>query len=496
MKRLRNSLAARVVISTVFLSLAAFWLAGSALYNNLSSGVKRVKAESAISAFTATSYGLQFDFIVSNEDPKRIKKAIDDVIKAAGISENQEISLISLPKGRLIGKNYSIATDYANPQLIPAELRKLVEKTNNPQWSYSVNGKYFIVGERITVPQSGRYELYVYYNLANQEATNALILRALILTGLSLLALIALTTWLVVRQVVSPVREAARTAEMLTAGDLDQRMQVEGEDEIARLGSAFNEMADSLQKQIIRLENLSLVQQRFVSDVSHELRTPLTTIRLASAVIDGAKTSFEPTVARSAQLLMSQLDRFERLLEDLLEISRFDAEVAVLEAVDFDLAALIKSSVDELQIAAKELKTEIRFSAPLQPVIINADIRRISRILRNLLTTAIDHANEKPIEVQLESNEVTVAFSVRDFGDGFDSETSMRVFDRFWRADPSRSRVHGGTGLGLSISLEDARLHNGELEAWAVQGKGAHFVATLPRKAGENISGRIIKLQY
>ena len=252
----------------------------------------------------------------------------------------------------------------------------------------------------------------------------------------------------------------------------------------------------SLQRQITRLENLSRVQQRFVSDVSHELRTPLTTIRLASAVIDGAKESFEPTVARSAELLMLQLDRFERLLEDLLEISRFDAEVAALESIDFDIGALIKTNVEELQFAARELNTEIRFGQPIEQVVVRGDIRRISRILRNLLTNAIDHANSKPVEVALAFNENTVAISVRDFGEGFDKEVARRIFDRFWRADPSRSRVHGGTGLGLSISLEDARLHNGELEAYAEPGKGAHFVLTLPRRAGDEISGRLIKLQY
>ena len=480
----------------MLLSLAAFWLAGSALYNNLSSGVNRVKTESAISEFRATSFGLQYEFIIANFDAKLIQKAIDDVAKSATLTGNQEIAIVASPGTKINKHNFSKLTDFAKTNLIPKKLKTEVLKSTNPKWAYSTNNQYIIVGEKIIIPDAGRYELYVFYSLANQEATNSLILNALLLTGMALLLLIALTTWLVVRQVVSPVREAARTAERLTAGDLGQRMEVEGEDEIARLGNAFNEMAESLQKQITRLENLSLVQQRFVSDVSHELRTPLTTIRLASAVIDGAKDSFEPTVARSAQLLMSQLDRFERLLEDLLEISRFDAEVAVLEPVEFDVAALIKSSVDELQMPAKELKTEIRYSQPMEPVIIRGDIRRISRILRNLFSNAIDHADEKPIEVQLEYNSEVIAIGVRDFGEGFDKEAALRVFDRFWRADPSRSRVHGGTGLGLSISLEDARLHNGELEAYAVPGEGAHFVLTLPRRAGDEISGRLIKLKY
>ena len=105
---------------------------------------------------------------------------------------------------------------------------------------------------------------------------------------------------------------------------------VTGEDEVARLGQAFNEMADTLEQQISRLENLSRLQQRFVSDVSHELRTPLTTIRMASDVIHSAKDGFDPNISRSAELLVSQIDRFENLLSDLLEVSRFDAQVATL----------------------------------------------------------------------------------------------------------------------------------------------------------------------
>jgi two-component system sensor histidine kinase MtrB len=126
---------------------------------------------------------------------------------------------------------------------------------------------------------------------------------------------------------------------------------------------------------------------------------------------------------------------------------------------------------------------------------IHADVRRVERILRNLLTNAIEYSDGKPIQVSVVSSETVVAVGVRDHGVGLDEQSAFRVFDRFWRADLSRARVRGGTGLGLSISLEDARLHNGELEAWGRPGKGAHFVLTLPRAAGGEIDARVIKLQ-
>ena len=351
------------------------------------------------------------------------------------------------------------------------------------------------VGQKITIPNAGEYEMYLVFSLVNEIETLDLISRSLLFAGILLLFLITLITWLVVRQVLKPVRNAAQIATEFTAGDFRKRMEVTSQDEISILGHAFNEMAESIEKQIARLENLSRVQQRFVSDVSHELRTPLTTLRMASEVINSSKTSFDSTIARSAELLVAQLDRFERLLEDLLEISRFDAEVAQLETSDFDIVALTKRCVEDLALVAKQRKTAIYVNSTHSTILLRADIRRVERILRNILSNAIDHAEENQINVNIEASENDVAVSVRDFGVGLDENSLLRVFDRFWRADPSRARTRGGTGLGLSIALEDARLHNGELEAWGRPGRGAHFVLTLPRKENETIQSRLISLK-
>jgi two-component system sensor histidine kinase MtrB len=355
--------------------------------------------------------------------------------------------------------------------------------------------KGLAIGQKVQIPNAGQYEMYIIFSLANQETTLDLISRSFFLTGFLLLFLVGLVTWLVVRQVVKPVREAASIATEFTAGDFGKRLKVDSQDEIATLGIAFNDMAESIEKQIARLENLSRVQQRFVSDVSHELRTPLTTLRMASEVIHSSKDEFDPIVARSAELLVAQLDRFERLLEDLLEVSRFDAEVAVLEAVDFDIVQLVKRCAEDLSLVAKERKTEIYVNSSEPVVMIKADIRRVERILRNLLANAIDHAEEMQIDVRIEASDHDVAVGVRDYGVGLDENALIRVFDRFWRADPSRARTRGGTGLGLSIALEDARLHNGELEAWGRPGRGANFVVTLPRSTWERIDQRLIPLQ-
>jgi two-component system sensor histidine kinase MtrB len=503
---LRNSLAVKVILSTVILSLGVVWVTGSALNSQLSSGIKKVNLDSALAEARSTIFTAEYRFLLAEGEPDSVvQKVVDDVISSATTltsNENTREVVFARSPGNTRKINYEIASNILDPRTISDSLSKQVRK--NPDLIYQYTTMQYLqgirvpglaIGKKVQIPNAGQYEMYLVFSLVNQRATLDLVQSSLLIAGFVLVFLIALITWLVVRQVVKPVREAASIAAQFTEGDFRQRMQVHSQDEISTLGIAFNGMAESIEKQIARLENLSRVQQRFVSDVSHELRTPLTTLRMASEVINEAKDGFEPTVSRSAELLAAQLDRFERLLEDLLEISRFDAEVAVLEAVDFDIVLLAKRCAEDLSLVASQRKTVMYVKSSEPEIMVKADIRRVERILRNLLANAIDHAEEVQIDVQIEANEVDVAIGVRDYGVGLDETALIRVFDRFWRADPSRARTRGGTGLGLSIALEDARLHNGELEAWGRPGRGAHFVLTLPRKASESINARLIPLQ-
>lgn len=505
--RLRTSLALRVLLSTIILSSAVIWLSGSILDSRVSAGVKQVNLDSAINEARSTIVGARYRLILAKSgSAKEIDTLINEIVSSATTvgarASGRELALLRGPLANRNEKDFTTTSNLVDPASLPKNFREKVRRTSELSWTY-ITIKYagtlqvpaIAVGDMVSIPRSGRYEMYLLFPLTNQNKTLNLISRSIILVDIALVLLIGLITWLVARQVVRPVREAARIAEQFTSGDLNQRMQVTRKDEIATLSNSFNEMAASMQQQIMRLENLSRVQQRFVSDVSHELRTPLTTLRMASEVIYSSRNSFDPQIARSAELLIGNIDRFERLLEDLLEVSRFDAEVAVLEPVDFNLISLINRCIEDLELVAKENGTHIVFAPYTEDLAINADIRRVERILRNLLNNAIDHADSKPINIQVEYNDNDVAVAVRDFGVGIDENSLLRVFDRFWRADPSRSRIRGGTGLGLSIALEDARLHNGELEVWGRPAKGAHFVLTLPRKAGNSIESRLIRLE-
>jgi two-component system sensor histidine kinase MtrB len=509
MKRIRpafqRSLSAKVVTSTILLSLGVVWLAGSALDSRLSDGIRSVNLNSSLAEARLAFFNAQYQLLVTQDVTVTARKKIlaGIVVDATtqGIKEQRrEVIITKTPTTKKSKVNYEMSSNSAKSESIPRSIREKILKDSEVHYDYGVldygtnqKAESLFVGTRIDIPGAGRYEMYVVFSLAQQASTIQLIQNSLLVTGFALIFLIALITWLVVRQVVRPVREAAAVAKQFTQGEFDLRLPIESTDEFATLAHSFNDMAASIEQQISRLENLSRVQQRFVSDVSHELRTPLTTLRMASEVIYNHRTTFEAPVARSAELLVAQLDRFERLLEDLLEVSRFDAEVAVLEAIDFDLLPLIKRCVADLGVDSDEKTSGVSIKSDNSVVSIKADMRRVERIMRNLLSNALDHCDGTPIEIRVATTDSDVAVAVRDYGAGLDEASLIRVFDRFWRADPSRARVRGGTGLGLSIALEDARLHNGELDAWGRPGKGANFVLTLPRRAGDDIQSRPLK---
>ena len=236
------------------------------------------------------------------------------------------------------------------------------------------------------------------------------------------------------------------------------------------------------------------MQRQFVSDVSHELRTPLTTIRIAADVLFAAREQLMPAASRSAELLEGQLERFESLLADLLEISRYDANAATLDAESADVCDLVRRAAADAEQLAARRGTRIDFRLPPEPCVAEVDRRRVERILRNLLDNAVEHGEGRDVVVTVAGDRDAVAVAVRDHGVGFGPAEAQLVFDRFWRADPARARTTGGTGLGLAIALEDARLHNGWLQAWGECGKGSVFRLTVPRMAGEELVGSPLPL--
>jgi two-component system sensor histidine kinase MtrB len=481
-----RSLPLRVVLTEFVASVLVLVLGGFLLMQQATIGVIDGKKEAAKSAArqAVNTAQQQLNAADLTGDVNVDKLLLDLATGFANRAGEQFEVIIITPDQTIIAGNAAASS-------IPPELQRQVELGNDllmtpTEVDYtdmrpSVAG--LAAGATLTLPGTGRYQIYLMFPLAQEVATLAVLRNAVVTTGAILVILLTFIAALVSRQVVTPVRAARRAAESLASGNLHDRMKVRGKDDIARLATSMNYMASELEKQINTLEELSAVQQRFVSDVSHELRTPLTTVRMAAEVLHEAREDFDPVAARSAELLQKELDRFEALLTDLLEISRFDAGAAVLNLEEADLRDLVHRVVEANAPLAETNNTEITVhtrgeaKAEVEP-------RRIERILRNLLVNAIEHSEGHPIDIFIESDDVAVAIAVRDHGVGFQASQARQVFHRFWRGDVSRARAVGGTGLGLSIAMEDANLHGGWLTAWGRPAMGAQFRLTLPRKAG------------
>ncbi len=344
-------------------------------------------------------------------------------------------------------------------------------------------------GTQVTLPPGNIYALYMVYDLSGVQDTLDYLMRVLVVAGAMLVMMNSLIAVYVTRSVVRPVGQAASAAETLSSGDLSVRMPVQGEDEMARLGTSFNRMADNIQDQITQLAELSQMQQRFVSDVSHELRTPLTTVRMAAEVLYDSRDDFDAINRRSTELLYHQVERFQALLADLLEITRFDAGAATMAPERTDILHLVTDVVQTAQPLAYKAGTDVYVVALVAEVSADVDPRRIERIVRNLVNNAIEHGEGRPVDVVVGGDAEAVAVVVRDHGIGMSEEQAAHVFDRFWRADPARARTTGGSGLGLSIASEDTRLHHGRLDAWGRPGDGSAFRLVIPRRSGSILTG-------
>jgi two-component system, OmpR family, sensor histidine kinase MtrB len=492
----RRSLQLRVVTLTLGLSLAVILVLGFVLTSQITDRILDVKVHAAteeIDRARTTVSG-----IVGGEETRSLDSSLQlarntlvdrKAESGAGLAGAFDAVLV------VPGDGPRAATAAGPVGQVPGSLREFV-KAGQVSYQYATvhtdafSGPALIVGSPTTASQSSvtNLELYLIFPLNNEESTIALVRGTMATGGIVLLGLLAAIALLVARQIVLPVRSASRIAERFAEGHLTERMPVRGEDDMARLAVSFNDMAESLSRQIAQLEEFGNLQRRFTSDVSHELRTPLTTVRMAADLLYDHGDELEPALRRSTELMINELDRFETLLSDLLEISRHDAGVAELSVESVDLRSTVESALDNVGHLAKDADVDLIVDVPGDQVIAAVDPRRVERILRNLIANAIDHAEHKPVRIRMVADEDTVAVTVRDYGVGLRPGEEKLVFSRFWRSDPSRVRRSGGTGLGLAISIEDARLHQGRLEAWGEPGKGACFRLTLPLVRGHKVT--------
>jgi two-component system sensor histidine kinase MtrB len=508
--RWRRSLQLRVVTTTLALSALVIAVLGFFLTQQISDGLLLNKEKSA-TAQVSQGLTVAESNVSLNKVPTSAAIANNFLYPTAQELQNASgnnssyIVVIEVNAKQVGSPVYTEGVaGGADPASIPAALAASVQSEQD----HDVTGKVYYApttivstlgrgnepGLAVGTPLGSYYQLYYLFPMVQEQQTLSLVQRTLVGAGLALIVLLALIASLVTRWVVIPVRHAAEAARRLSAGRLGERMQVRGADDLSALATSFNEMAVSLQDKVRELEELSKLQRQFVSDVSHELRTPLTTIKMAADVLLESKDDFDAAGARSAELLQGQLDRFQALLEDLLEISRYDANAATLDPDSVDISDIARRAADDAQQLAERRGSRIEFRLPAEPCMADADHRRVERILRNLLVNAVEHGEGNDVIVTVAADRDAVAVAVRDHGVGLKPGQDVLVFDRFWRADPARARTTGGTGLGLAIALEDAQLHGGWLQAWGMPGKGSVFRLTIPRSAGQKLVGSPLPL--
>ncbi|EFL93220.1 MtrAB system histidine kinase MtrB [Mobiluncus curtisii] len=492
-KRLRRSLALRMAIIMLVATLVILFAVGIYASTAIKNGIfqerlNQVLEEAATQARAAQN---RFDQAPASTVEQVQSLAQDVVTSISTLTSGSSAPAVLILRNPSETSSFvinEIATQNMR-EVITSQLRQAVQQKTGQHWQSieitDAQGKRhpgIAVGTAVSLPLAGAHELYLVYSLADEQAAINLVMGVLGGGGLAVLVLVAGMTWVVVYSVLVPVRRTVRTAERLAAGDLNARVLSQGQDETAQLADSFNKMANSLQSKIDTLGQMSRLQQRFVSDVSHELRTPLTTMRIADDVIYDAREELDPAALRSAELLHDQIERFDAMLADLLEISRIDSGSARLDFEIVDLNKLVAQVVEDNATLAEKVGCRVIFNPPKYPCAAELDTRRVTRIVRNLLVNAIEHSEGNPVIITTDSSETAVALRVSDHGVGMSPEVTSRVFDRFYRADPARARTTGGTGLGLAISLEDARLSGGTLQAWGKTGYGSSFLLTLPRR--------------
>jgi two-component system sensor histidine kinase MtrB len=289
----------------------------------------------------------------------------------------------------------------------------------------------------------------------------------LALVGSALLAQAAATT------VLRPVHRLGEAARRLGEGKLDTRLRVSGTDELAELARTFNKTAASLEKKVADMSARDESSRRFVADMSHELRTPLTALTAVTEVLEDEADSLDPMIAPAVNLVVSETRRLYDLVENLMEVTRFDAGTARLVLDTVDVADQVTACIDaRAWLDAVELDAERGIMARLDP-------RRLDVILANLIGNALKHGGS-PVRVCVRPVDGELVIEVRDHGPGIPEEVLPHVFDRFYKASASRPRSEG-SGLGLSIAMENAHIHGGDITASNSPEGGAVFVLTLPR---------------
>ncbi|MGH3036586.1 MAG: ATP-binding protein, partial [Gaiellaceae bacterium] len=370
---------------------------------------------------------------------------------------------VLLQNGRAFPSSLSLGVDQ-----VPADLRQLVE-SGQLAWERTTvaDTSYLVTGGQVPGTDAEAFFFFSEEDLRS-ELTE---LGTILLGGLGVVvALAAVAGALLARRTLAPVARASDAARSLAEGLLATRLPVEREDEFGAWAASFNEMAEALETKITELSEAQARERRFTADVAHELRTPLTAVVNEASLLADHIERMPPEARRPAELLVADVARLRDLVEDLMEISRLDAGTQPVRPQRVDLGSLVASAV-----RARGWDERLRLDA--DQVVLTSDPRRLERIVANLVGNALEHGG-RAVAVRVGRDGVGPFVEVSDRGAGIAREDLPHLFDRFYKAD--RSRTGQGTGLGLAIALENARLLGGDIAVASEPGAGTRFTFRLP----------------
>ncbi|GII96089.1 sensor histidine kinase [Sinosporangium siamense] len=372
--------------------------------------------------------------------------------------------------------------------MIPAELRREVAggelAWQRVMWQggpFLIIGTPLLIAERDQATRVSGIEVYVARSLRPEEKSIDELAAYAWGTGGASLAFAVVLALLATRGVLRPVRELGRAARLLGEGELRARISVRGSDELADVARTFNNTAAELERHVQQLREMEADARRFVADVSHELRTPLAALAAVADILDEEAGRLPEQAGKAAGLVSQETLNLTRLVNDLIEISRFDSGVAALVLNELDVAELVRATLH-----TRGWSDTVHTDLP-PGVTARLDPRRVDVILANLVGNALRHG-EPPVSVVLSSGPNRITVEVRDHGPGVKEEVLPHVFDRFYKASAARARSEG-SGLGLAIARENARLHQGDLTVTNAPDGGAVFTLCLPCRAHDPDEG-------
>jgi two-component system sensor histidine kinase MtrB len=435
-------------------------------------------------AVTSVSYVLTRESLmnrVRDSSVEQFKAAVQQNSKAlATIGVNTPGSDLTSIAQQLIGAgNYYVlyregagntgSNDLARYDTIPPGLRAAAKKNVAWQRTRIDDVPYLILGTSV---QPADVEVYEFVSLESQEEDLSRLTRNSAYAAAIAIGISMLLGYFAARGVLLPLRRLGLAARRLGAGKLDTRLEVRGSDEVADVSRTFNDTAEALERSVAELRSLEAASRRFVADVSHELRTPLTAMTAVTDMLEEA-TDVGDESAPAAQLIVNETRRLARLVEDLMEVSRFDAGTAEIRREDVDLVDLVRNCLDARAWIGK-VALDVPAGMPVR-----VDQRRIDVIVANMVGNALKHGGDGPVELSISVKGANLILAVRDHGPGIPPDALEHIFERFYKADKARGRSEG-SGLGLSIAYENAHIHGGELTGRNHPDGGAVFTLRLP----------------